>query len=84
MCCVMDASKILTFITFGQGTKVLLTCRLTRNGNPVACEVSMADLHQTRNPNPNAGIDAGGWLFAATAAIAAIAGVIAYKASGRS
>jgi hypothetical protein len=33
MCCVLDASKILTSITFGQGTKVLLTCRLTRNGN---------------------------------------------------
>jgi len=42
----------------------------------------MADLHQTRAPNPNAGIDAMGWLFSAfVAAIIAIAAVIAYGAS---
>jgi hypothetical protein len=46
----------------------------------VACEVSMADLHQTRPPN--AGIDAAGWLFLAFAvAIIATAAVIAYEAS---
>jgi len=33
MCCVLDASKILICITFGQGTKVLLTCWLTWNDN---------------------------------------------------
>jgi len=39
----------------------------------------MADLHQTRNPDPNAGIDAMGWLFSAVAAaIIAVAAVIAY------
>ena len=47
----------------------------------VACEVSMADLHQTR-PDPNAGIDAAGWLFFAfAAAIIAVAAVIAYEAN---
>ena len=48
----------------------------------MACEVSMADLHQTRNPNPNAGIDAVGWLFSAVvAAIIAVAALVAYKAN---
>jgi hypothetical protein len=48
----------------------------------VACEVSMVDLHQTRTPDPNAGIDAVGWLFLAfAAAIIAAAGVIAYEAN---
>ena len=47
----------------------------------VACEVSMADLHQMR-PDPNVGIDAVGWLFAAfAAAIIAVAAVTAYEAS---
>lgn len=47
----------------------------------VACEVSMADLHQTR-PDPNAGIDAVGWLFLAfAAAIIAVAAMIAYEAN---
>jgi hypothetical protein len=47
----------------------------------VACEVSMADLHQTR-PDPNAGIDAAGWLFLAfAAAIIAAAAMIAYEAN---
>jgi hypothetical protein len=47
----------------------------------VACEVSMADLHQTR-PDPNAGIDAAGWLFLAfAAAIVAAAAMIAYEAN---
>ena len=42
----------------------------------------MADLHQTRNPDPNAGIDAMGWLFSAVAAaIIAVAAVIAFEAS---
>ena len=42
----------------------------------------MADLHQTRNPNPNAGIDAVGWLFSAVAAaIIAVAVLIAYEAN---
>jgi len=42
----------------------------------------MADLHQTRNPDPNAGIDTMGWLFSAfAAAIIAVAAVIAYAAS---
>jgi hypothetical protein len=42
----------------------------------------MADLHQTRTPDPNAGIDAVGWLFLAFAvAIIATAAVIAYEAS---
>ncbi len=41
----------------------------------------MADLHQMR-PDPNAGLDAVGWLFAAfAAAIIAFAAVIAYEAS---
>jgi hypothetical protein len=41
----------------------------------------MADLHQTR-PDPNAGIDAVGWLFLAfTAAIIAVAAMIAYEAN---
>jgi len=41
----------------------------------------MADLHQTRNPDPNAGIDTM-WLFSAfAAAIIAVAAVIAYAAS---
>ena len=42
----------------------------------------MADLHQTRNPNPNAGIDAVGWLFSAVAVaiIAVAAALIAYEA----
>jgi hypothetical protein len=47
----------------------------------VACEVSMADLHQTR-PDPNGGIDAAGWLFLAfAAAIIAAAAMIAYEAN---
>jgi hypothetical protein len=47
----------------------------------VACEVSMADLHQTR-PDPNAGINAAGWLFLAfAAAIIAAAAMIAYEAN---
>ena len=41
----------------------------------------MADLHQTR-PDPNAGIDAVGWLFLAfAAAIMAVAAMIAYEAN---
>lgn len=41
------------------------------------CEVSMADLHQTSNPDRNAGIDAVGWLlWAFAAAIIAVAVVI--------
>jgi len=37
----------------------------------------MTDLHQTRTPNTNAGIDAMGWLFwAAASAIIAVAAVI--------
>jgi hypothetical protein len=41
----------------------------------------MTDLHQARTPNPNAGIDAIGWLFSAlVAAIIVGAGVIAYEA----
>jgi len=45
------------------------------------CEVLMADLHQERNPVPNAGIDAVGWIFCAVAAaIIAVAAVIAYEA----
>jgi hypothetical protein len=51
-------------------------------GLAVVCEVSMTDLHQTRNPNPNAGIDAMGWLFSAVvAAIIAVAAFIAYEAN---
>jgi len=51
-------------------------------GLAVARGVSMTDLHQTRAPNPNAGIDAVGWLFSVfAAAIIAIAAVIAYEAS---
>jgi hypothetical protein len=51
-------------------------------GLAAACEVSVADLHQTRNPNPNAGIDAVGWLFSAVAAaIIAVAALIAYEAN---
>jgi hypothetical protein len=51
-------------------------------GLAAACEVSMADLHQARNPNPNTGIDAVGWLFSAlVAAIVAVATVIAYEAN---
>ena len=47
----------------------------------MACEVSMTDLHQVRTPNPNARIDAIGWLFSAlVAAIVVGAGVIAYEA----
>ena len=50
-------------------------------GLAVACEVSMTDLHQARTPNPNAGIDAVGWLFSAlVAVIIAVAAVIAYDA----
>jgi hypothetical protein len=50
-------------------------------GLAAACEVSMADLHQVRTPNSNAGIDAVGWLFSAlVAAIVAVAAVIAYEA----
>ena len=42
----------------------------------------MADLHQTRNPDPNAGIDTVGWLFSAVAAaIIAVAAMIAYEAN---
>jgi hypothetical protein len=42
----------------------------------------MADLHQTRTPSPNAGIDAVGWLFSAVAAaIIAAAALIAYEAN---
>jgi len=44
--------------------------------------VSMADLHQTRDPDPNTGINAVGWLFLAFAsAIIAVAAVIAYEAN---
>jgi hypothetical protein len=40
----------------------------------------MADLHQTRTPDPKSRIDAVGWLFVAFAvATAAIAAVIAYE-----
>ena len=42
----------------------------------------MADLHQTRDPDPNTGINAVGWLFLAFAsAIIAVAAVIAYEAN---
>jgi hypothetical protein len=42
----------------------------------------MADLHRTRNPDPNTGIDATGWLFSAVAAaIIAVAALIAYEAN---
>ena len=43
----------------------------------------MVDLHhQTRNPDPNARIDAVGWLFSAVAAaIVAVAALIAYQAT---
>ena len=45
----------------------------------------MADLHQTGNPQPHAGIDTLGWLFLALAsAIIAVAAVIAYEANGTS
>ena len=52
-------------------------------GLVAACEVSMTDLHQTGNPNPNAGIDAVGWLFSALVAIiiAVAAALIAYEAN---
>jgi hypothetical protein len=51
-------------------------------GLVAACEVSMSDLHEIRNPNPNAGIDAVGWLFSAlVAAIVAVAALIAYEAN---
>jgi hypothetical protein len=41
----------------------------------------MADLHQTGNPQPHAGIDTLGWLFLALdSAIIAVAAVIAYEA----
>ena len=51
-------------------------------GLAAACEISMTDLHQARNPNPNAAIDAVGWLFSAlVAAIVAVAAVIAYEAN---
>jgi hypothetical protein len=44
----------------------------------------MADLHHTRAPDPNAGIDAVGWLFLAFAcAIIAVTAVIAYEANDR-
>ena len=44
----------------------------------------MADLHQTR-PDPNAGIDAVGWLFLAfAAAIIAAAAMVAYQANDTS
>jgi hypothetical protein len=47
----------------------------------MVCEVSMTDLHQTRIPNSNAGIDVVGWQFSAVAlAIIAFAAVIAYEA----
>jgi len=50
-------------------------------GLAAACEVSMTDLHQARTPNPNAGIDAVGWLFSAlVAVIIAAAAVIAFEA----
>jgi hypothetical protein len=40
----------------------------------------MADLHQTSNPNHNSGIDAVGWWFVAfSAAIIALAALIAYQ-----
>ena len=42
----------------------------------------MADLHQTRTPDPNAGMDTVGWLFSAVAfAIIAVAALIAYEAN---
>jgi hypothetical protein len=42
----------------------------------------MADLHQARTPNPNAEIDAVGWLFLAfTCAVIAVAALIAYEAN---
>jgi hypothetical protein len=51
-------------------------------GLAAACEVSMSDLHEIRNPNPNAGIDAVGWLFSAlVAAIIAVAALIAHEAN---
>ncbi len=41
----------------------------------------MADLHRMRAPNPNAGIDAVGWLFSAfVAVVIAAAALVAYKA----
>ena len=42
----------------------------------------MADLHQTSNPDRNAGIDTVGWLFVAVVtAIVAVALVIVYQGS---
>jgi len=55
---------------------------LSIEGLAAACKVSMADLHQTRNPDHNTGIDAVGWLFSAVAAaIVAVAALIAYQAN---
>jgi hypothetical protein len=43
----------------------------------------MTDLHQTRHPDPNAGIDAVGWVFLVVAsAMIAVAALIAYEANG--
>ena len=64
-------------MTFDRPTDPILLIE----GLAVACEVSMTDLHQARTPNPNAGIDAVGWLFSAlVAVIIAVAAVIAYDA----
>ena len=59
------------------------SCYLVNEGLAAAWRSQMADLHQTtRNPDPNAGIDAVGWLFSAVAAlIIAVAGLIAYEAN---
>ena len=51
-------------------------------GLAAACEVAMADLHETNNSQRNVQIDAVGWVFLAFAsAIIAVAAVIAYQAS---
>ena len=48
-------------------------------GQLAGLEVSMTDLHETRDPKPTAQIDTLGWLFLAfAAAIIAAATVIAY------
>jgi len=66
---------------FGEGIKKNRAILLIE-GLAAACEVAMADLHETNNSQRNIQIDAVGWVFLAFAsAIIAVAAVIAYQAS---
>ena len=69
-------------IQLKQGTKTNRCYLVYRRAGRWRARSQMTDLHQVRAPNPNAEIDAVGWLFSALVAlIIAVAALIAYEAN---